>query len=315
MPRVSVLMAHAGGTRFVREACKSLSRQHYSDFELVVIDDGANLDWQELLEGSTFSWRVSHNSRQQGLARSLNRGAEESSGELLARLDSDDVCAPSRLSAQVKLLERRGDVSFVGCAVRWMDGRGRIVGRGYPVTEPEDLRLALLGYNQLCHGSVLMRRQAYEALGGYDPSLQVAQDYDLWLRGLERGHGFANVPEALYDLRLHAGSVTAQAGTDQSTRAARLRATAVPLRAAALAEWFEAGRDRRLGRPHERLQLGKLAVVLAPWALRSARPKQRQQLLGWVLRQLPGIAELTVREMGWRHGTVAKLRHLMGPSE
>ncbi|MEY2930711.1 MAG: hypothetical protein RL033_1460 [Pseudomonadota bacterium] len=313
MPRVSVLMAHAGAPTFLAAACRSLESQSYRDFELVVVDDGAALDWDVYLRTVRFPWRVLSNGGQRGLAHSLNRAARAAAGSLLARMDSDDVSAPSRLELQVACLDARPAVAFSGSAVYWLDQTDRRLGRNFPLTDPEDLAIALAVYNQLCHGSMLMRREAFERLGGYDEAVAVAQDYELWLRALRAGHDFANVPEPVYGQRLHAQSVSSRAARRQSDLAGQLSARESTQGWNARVEsWFAAGRQQRLGRSHERLQLGRLAVLfLAALASTRVKPSVRPLVLRFIPRHVSGAAELLAREVGWRHDTALKVAHLL----
>jgi len=313
MPRVSVLMAHAGAAAFVGDACNSLGAQVYRDFELIVVDDGAGVDWDAQLSSASFPWRVLTSSVRRGLAHSLNRAARAASGLLLARMDSDDLSAPSRLQRQVEFFNAHPSVDFLGSASYWLDEHDRLLGRNYPLTEPEELSLTLTTYNQLCHGSMVIRRAAFEHLGGYDDAVAVGQDYELWLRALRAGHSFANLADPLYGHRLHSHSSSSRHARKQGALAASLRVLEPSLdwsqRAGA---WFAAGRQRPLGRPHEPLQLGRLAVLfLAALASKRVEPTVRRSLLPFIARHASGAAELLLREVGWRHETAAKVRSLL----
>jgi GT2 family glycosyltransferase len=309
-------MAHSGPPAFLATACRSLAAQEFRDFELVVVDDGADLDWDAALSPLGRPWRVLRNPARCGLAQSLNRAAGAASGALLARMDSDDVSEPARLKLQVTFLEGRPDVAFLGSAVYWLDQTGRHLGRNYPLTEPPDVSVGLSSYNQMCHGSMLVRREAFEALGGYDGSLGAAQDYELWLRASRAGYAFANLPEPLYGHRLHSASISARVRSTQSGIAARVRAReSNAARSARWAAWFAAGRDGQLGRPHESLQMGRLALLLsAALAARRLEAPARRAALRFSARHAGDAAELLMREVGWRHGTPAKVRNVLGGS-
>lgn len=306
-------MAHAGPPAFVGDACRSLGSQVYRDFELIVVDDGAGVDWEVLLSSACFPWRVLTSGVRRGLAHSLNRAARAANGALLARMDSDDLSAPSRLQRQVEFFDARQSVDFVGSASYWLDEHDRFLGRNYPLTEPEELSLTLTTYNQLCHGAMVIRRAAFEQLGGYDEAVAVGQDYELWLRALRAGHSFANLADPLYGHRLHSHSSSSRHASKQGALGASLRAREPTLDWSRRAQaWFAAGRQRPLGRPHEPLQMGRLAVLfLAALTSKHVEPSVRRSLLSFIAKHVSGAAELLLREVGWRHDTVVKVRSLL----
>jgi hypothetical protein len=96
--------------------------------------------------------------------------------------------------------------------------------------EPAAIAAALRRGTPFVHGSVVIRREAYEAAGGYRGAFRAAQDVDLWLR-MPRGTGFANLPEALYEWRAHPGGVFARARDAQLFYGAAARAFAEERRA------------------------------------------------------------------------------------
>lgn len=306
-------MAHAGPPLYVEAACRSIHAQEFDDFELIVVDDAASLDWRSLLIPLRCRWRVLRNPTRRGLAHSLNRAAEAAEGALLARMDSDDVIVPSRLKRQVAYLEAHPGVAFLGSAVYWLDDRSRRIGRNYPLTEPRDLSVGLSTYNQMCHGSMLIRREAFERVGGYDEALPVAQDYDLWMRALRAGHSLANLPEALYGHRLHASSTSSRFGKAQTDVADRLwNGESAAVRSERIERWFASGRDGSLGRPYESLQLGRLAILLLAAALsKRIEASSQRSAIRFALRHAPQAVELLMREVGWRHGTARKVRNVL----
>jgi GT2 family glycosyltransferase len=313
MPSVSILMAHSGPPTYIDAACRAINAQEYSDVELIVVDDGAGLDWKPFLGRLRCPWRVLANPTRLGLARSMNRAAQAAEGSLLARMDSDDVIVPWRLKSQVAHLTAHPEVGFLGSAVYWLDEGGRCLGRSYPLTEPDDLSVGLSTYNQMSHGSMLIRREAFESVGGYDESLNVAQDYDLWVRAVQAGHALANLPEPLYGQRLHTSSTSSRAANAQLDVAGRLwKREPSSARSARVAAWFDAGRDGLLGRPYESLQLGRLGLLLfVAAASRRIGAPCRGSVARFAARHAPDAVELLVREVGWRRQTLTKVRKVL----
>jgi hypothetical protein len=113
-------------------------------------------------------------------------------------------------------------VVLVGAAATLIDERGRAVGHVVPPTAHDAIVEQLRTHNALVHGTVVFRRTAWAAAGGYDSTARLVEDYDLWCRLLEHGR-FAGVAEPLYRLRVHAGSVSARALGDQLDATYRVR--------------------------------------------------------------------------------------------
>jgi glycosyltransferase involved in cell wall biosynthesis len=220
-PLVSVVLPVHDGERFLAEAVESVLAQTLRDLELVVVDDGSTDGTPSVLgRFSDPRLRVVTQSRL-GLVSALNRGLAEGRGLYLGRMDADDVSEPARLERQVELLERRPQVGMVATWVTVVDEAGRSLRREVLPTAHEDLVRRLLLRNPFQHGSVLLRRQAFEEAGGYRGDYGANEDYDLWRR-LARTRELACVPEALYRYRLHPGAVT-RTDPERVARRERLR--------------------------------------------------------------------------------------------
>lgn len=157
-----------------------------------------------------------------GLAAALNAGLRESRTNLVARMDADDWSHPDRLRLQLRRLRDHPHAAAIGCAWEVCDQNNLPRATIRPPTSPRRLAWSLLLGNSLAHGSILLRRDAVLAVGGYDESLARAQDYDLWLRLLRAGHTIAAAPEVLYRYiertqRGVAASSPAQAGAAASS--------------------------------------------------------------------------------------------------
>jgi glycosyltransferase involved in cell wall biosynthesis len=205
MPLVSVVMPVRNGERFLAEALDSTLAQTLSDLELIVVDDGSTDSTPELLSrAAAADTRIRvHGQAPGGLTVALNAGCRLAQAPLIARMDADDVMLPDRLQRQVDYLEGHAHVALLGGGIVLVDEEGREVDR-----EPGRMALDFLVRNELTHATVMMRTDAFRALGGY--RLDQSEDYDLWLRFDER-YGVAAVPDPVIRYRLHPGqfSVTA----------------------------------------------------------------------------------------------------------
>jgi glycosyltransferase involved in cell wall biosynthesis len=207
-PAVSVLMSVRDGAPWVREAVESVLAQTAGDLELVVIDDGS-VDATPALLAAVGDPRLRvERQAAAGLTRALNRAVGLARAPLLARLDADDLALPERLARQRSFLDAHPEVGLLGTAAREVDAAGRLVALVTPPAGDAAIRRALIRRNPFVHSSVLMRRSAVDAVGGYDESLPVAQDYDLWMR-MSRVTRLANLAEPLVIRRLLPGRVSA----------------------------------------------------------------------------------------------------------
>ncbi len=206
-PSISVVMTTWNAERHVAEAVRSIQAQTLADWELVVVDDGSTDKTVDLLAGFAAAdprIRLLRIPRC-GRIASLNHGFRAARAPLIANLDADDVSLPHRLEASVAALAAHPDWALVGAGVvPLIDEAGKVLGQRVRPTEPEAVRRALAHSMCLFHSSVTYRRTAWEEAGGFDESLAILEDYDLWVR-LAARHPIANLPEALGLKRRHAG--------------------------------------------------------------------------------------------------------------
>ena len=206
-PVVSVLMAVYNGAPWVRDAVDSVLGQSLSDLELIVIDD-ASTDATPTLLASVHDTRlrVDRSSARRGLSASLAAAWTIARAPLIARLDADDISVPDRLARQQAFLSSHPEVGLLGGAAREIDALGRPLGLVEPPRDDLTLRRALIRQNPFVHSTVMMRRSAAEAVGGYDARREVAQDYDLWMR-MSRVTRLANLPDVLVVRRRLPGAI------------------------------------------------------------------------------------------------------------
>jgi len=206
-PSLTVLMPVYNGAAFLDGAVKSILAQTYSDFRFVIIDDGSVDATPSILAGYEAldrRVRVIRNERNLGLTRSLNKGLSLTRGDLVARMDCDDVSLPGRFEAQVEFLTRgHTDTAMVGVAWKEMTpDLCRTIRVMRPPARDRTIRRRILAHNVFCHSAVMMRREPLLAVGGYDERDVYSQDYDLWLRLIAR-YRVANIEEVHHLRRVH----------------------------------------------------------------------------------------------------------------
>jgi len=226
VPAVSVLMSVYNGAPWVRDAVASVLAQTAGDLELIVIDDGSTDATPELLAAVRDSRVRTERQARVGLTRALNQALTRARAPLVARLDADDLALPERLARQRAFLDAHPDVGLLGTGARAVDAAGREVAWIRPPEDDGALRRVLIRRNPFVHSSVMMRRAVVERAGGYDETLPVAQDYDLWMR-MSRLARLANLSEPLVVRRLLPGRVTAMRDAERLRAEARVRWRAV----------------------------------------------------------------------------------------
>jgi glycosyltransferase involved in cell wall biosynthesis len=191
--------------RFVGEAVGSILSQSYPDFELLVVDDGSTDRSREIVRSFPDPRiRLVENPENMGLTRSLNRGLSLAGGELVARMDSNDVSHPRRFEKQVAFLDRNPGVAVVGTRACYVSTSGRRFRHpaGWKPATPLGIRWYFMFDSPVNHTSSMYRTGIVrDRFGGYDETFRVAQDADLWLR-IAGSHEVANLPEVLLDQRI-----------------------------------------------------------------------------------------------------------------
>jgi glycosyltransferase involved in cell wall biosynthesis len=210
------------GARWVGEAVGSVLAQTDGDLELVVIDDGSTDATPDLLAAVRDGRLRVHRQPRAGLTRALNTALGLARADLVARLDADDVALPSRLARQRAFLAAHPEVGLLGTAAREVDEAGAPVREVRPPSGDAGLRRALIRANPFVHSSIMVRRTLLARAGGYDTSLAVAQDYDLWMR-LARLTRLACLDEVLVLRRLARGRVSIEREDDRLRTEARVR--------------------------------------------------------------------------------------------
>ena len=208
-------MSVYNGQDFVSEAVESVLQQSFTDFELLIIDDGSTDSTPDILHSfDAPQIRIVTNSRNLGLTRSLNKGLSRARGEFIARLDADDMAARDRLEKQVSFLNAQPDYAAVGCWCLCRSEGNPDELRRWPVDDTST-RWLLLFRTAIPHPGLTARASAVKAVGGYDESLPYAQDYDLQCR-LARIGRLQNLPQALIIYRRHGAQISSTSGKEQT---------------------------------------------------------------------------------------------------
>jgi glycosyltransferase involved in cell wall biosynthesis len=211
MPTVSVILPARNAERTIDAAVASVLQQSFSDFELIAVDDASSDGTLARLRGAAArDGRVRVLTGEgRGTTAAINHGVAIAVGRYIARQDADDVSMPRRFERQVAALDARARLCGVGTAAQVIDEAGaasRQLPMRYGAAAVKDgLQTARVSP---VHGSMMIRRDRLDEVGGYRSAFVASQDYDLWLRLVERWD-IDNIAEPLYGWRLTANSIYA----------------------------------------------------------------------------------------------------------
>ena len=204
-PFVSVMMPVHNQGDYVAEAVESVLAQTFRHFELLISDNASTDGTRSILEHLAATDRriVLLRRDTPSLVQSLNVLLDLAQGDLIARMDGDDVALPNRFDAQVAFLREHPHVICLGTAYDMIDAKGRRFQTVRPSRENDAIQEeALSGITPLAHPTVMMRRRDVVEAGGYDERWDYAEDLDLWLRLGERG-AVANLETVTLRYRVH----------------------------------------------------------------------------------------------------------------
>lgn len=218
--QISVLMTtYNEEIRWLEESVNSLLNQTYRDFEIIiVVDNKENLEVIQclrLFEKKYDFIKVIINEENIGLALSLNKAFEASSGQYIARMDADDISSLDRFEKQMKILETNREIDLVTSNCRYINETSKKFGEQNLVKmSDERIKSSLEIMNFLIHPSWLMRRSTFVQLNGYR-NFECSQDYDFLLRMVSHNLKIYLINEFLVDYRVRENSISISKGLKQ----------------------------------------------------------------------------------------------------
>ena len=208
-PLVSVVMVVRNVDRFLAEAIDSILGQTFTGFEFIILDFGST-DKSKAI-ASSYAARDErirlHEVPNCELGEARNAACFLAEGKYIAIQDADDVSMPDRLLWEVEFMETHPDLGLLGGAAEWVDTELRPLWTLYFPTEDREIRTALATRCPFCQTAVLLRREAFAAVGGYRVAFAPAEDYDLWLR-ISEHYRCANLKQVAVKYRIHPQQVS-----------------------------------------------------------------------------------------------------------
>lgn len=204
MPKISIIMGIYNCADTLSESIDCILAQTVTDWELILCDDGSADDTLRVAQRYAAQYGskivLLQNEHNMGLNFTLNKCLAAARGEYIARMDGDDRCVPERFAEELSVLESEPEINIVSSDMDCFDESG-VWGL---IRHPEYPRpMDFLAGSPFCHAPCLVRKAAYDAVGGYsvDQKLLRVEDYHLWLKMYKAGFRGKNIHKSLYAMR------------------------------------------------------------------------------------------------------------------
>ena len=205
-PLVSVIIAYYKQERFIAETVRSVQQQTHPNIEIIVVDDGSPTPAGSILPESSDVRILRTENR--GCPAARNFGFQQSSGNFLVFLDSDDRLTPEALQAHLKAFAERPAAALSFGAQRFIDEHSREIRAPHNCRPRNNYFLMLLEGNPIgTPGAAMIRRDAFIEAGLFDESVRIVEDYPLYLR-LAKRHPIVQSPACVIDYRWHTNSMS-----------------------------------------------------------------------------------------------------------
>ncbi len=202
--KVSIITGIYNCAATLPEAIGSILAQTVTDWELILCDDGSTDETWAVAEQYREKYPeqivLLKNEKNMGLNHTLNRCLAAARGEYIARMDGDDLCDPTRLEKEIRFLDSHPEYAIVSTPMKYFDENGVFM-TGTGGGEPE--KGSIVHGTPFCHAPCMVRREAYEAVGGYsvDQKLLRVEDWHLWIKMYAAGYRGFVLDEPLYMMR------------------------------------------------------------------------------------------------------------------
>lgn len=209
-PRLSVIMTVYNGEDFLTETLDAVWAQTFTDFELVVVNNGSTDGTQAILDDvDDDRMRVIHQTKQNAtFGDGIRLAYKHARGQFIAVQDADDVSMPERFAKQVAAFDLDANLGLVIGAFQDMDKDGNLADVHCPPTERQALINAFQTHNPMAHSTYMYRREASDQVGGYPLEYAYGPDFGLAIRLIKNGWGVKVLNDVVLRLRLHAGQTS-----------------------------------------------------------------------------------------------------------
>lgn len=219
LPKVSVIVPTYNYADFLPEALRSVLAQTFTDYEVIIVDDGSTDSTSQVIKPFLADTRVRYiYQRNKGQSAARNTGIRHATGEFVAFLDADDIWLPEKLEKQVPLFDLNGTIALVYCKGEYIDLTGRpLPDLEWPLNADATYKDYLYANWIGTPSAVIVKKRIFDTVGFFDENLKGLEDMDMWLRIL-RHHKSTYADEVLVKMRRHIKSMQAGKMIDLAKR-------------------------------------------------------------------------------------------------
>lgn len=187
--------------KFLNKSINSILQQTYNNFDFLILNDGSFDNSGKIIKKFKDK-RIKYyeNKKRLGLTKCLNILIDKTKTDYIARMDGDDISLPNRIGEQIMFLKKNIKFALVGSWAKIINSKGEIIGEFKYPSSYKLLRRAILSYNPFIHPSIMFKKKNIIKIGGYDENLFYCQDYDLFLRLMQK-YPCANLKKYLLKFR------------------------------------------------------------------------------------------------------------------
>ncbi|MFC2093351.1 glycosyltransferase family 2 protein [Bacteroidota bacterium] len=199
---ISVLMPVYNCELYISEAINSILSQTYSNFELIIINDGSTDNSEKIIKSFSDSRIKYFRTEHCGIPSALNFGLSKAKGKLIARMDGDDIAVTDKLQKQYNFLKKNNNIHLVGSNFNYIDKFGlKLFYKKYPERH-EDIEFSMPVIISVLHSTILTYKDILLKVGKYNVSYSNTEDLDIFLRIIKSGYKMYNIQEPLYRYRI-----------------------------------------------------------------------------------------------------------------
>ena len=207
-PKVTVLVPAYNAGKYIGLAIASVLKQSFTDFELLIVNDGSTDDTLKIVHSFNDPRIVLINQDNRGVAAALNVGLSHARAQYIARFDADDICFPNRLKVQYEFITAYPEYSLIGSAADYADADGHFIFTHHPEAHlNEEIQQLKYTVCPFIHSSVFYKKTVVVDNGGYNEYAYSYEDHFLWVNILKNEKA-CNLSQPLITVRLSPGSVS-----------------------------------------------------------------------------------------------------------
>ena len=206
-PSISVVMPSYRSAKYIGDALDSVLPQLPAAAEIIIVDDSTDDTDEIVARYHDPRIKFTRNPAKVGVSNARNQALEQAGGELIAFHDADDISLPGRFAAQLEHLKQNPNIAMLGggCAVLHLDGK--VTKHKLPPKSPS--RKKQISTNCFRTSSVIVRADALKQAGGFNPLLDFAEDWELWIR-IGKQSQVANLQQEIFTYRATPDGITAR---------------------------------------------------------------------------------------------------------